>query len=272
MASAGSRAWPPAGYERTVVRGIDLVARTDALAAGRTALKSGTLYEYAAQHEDARPLAGRGIAYAVPFPNGERVVVRHNQHGGLLAPLTRDRFLTPTRAPHELRAAVRLAAANVPTPEIIAYAVYPAGPLLRRSDVVTREIRDARDLAAILTSGIESERRAALDGAATLIGALSAVGARHHDLNVKNILVARSGSRATPAAAYVLDVDRVEFGRPGDSSITELNLARFVRSARKWRELHDARIEDAELVRIAAAVRTVVGSRPSGGRPSTTRS
>ena len=33
----------------------------------------------------------------------ERVVVRHNRHGGLLAPLTRDLFRAPTRAPRELR-------------------------------------------------------------------------------------------------------------------------------------------------------------------------
>lgn len=254
----------PDGYERTESGGALVVAKRGQLDAVRTALRSGTLYDYAAQHEEARPLSGRGIAYAVPLPGGERVVVRHNRHGGLLAPITGDRFFAPTRAPYELAAALQLAANGVPTPEIVAYAVYRAGPLLRRSDVATREIRDAEDLAAILVHGDVAARRAGLDASAALIGALSGCGARHHDLNVKNVLLAREGARAPGLTAYVLDVDRVEFGRPGDSRITERNLDRFMRSARKWRELHEARVDEADLVRVAAAVRRIVTSRTSG--------
>lgn len=251
----------PEGYERALIRGAEVVARIEMLDAARTALKSGTLYDYAAHHEDARPLAGRGVAYAVPFPGGHRVVVRHNRHGGLFAPLTRDRFFAPTRAPYELTVALRLARAGVPTPEIVAYAVYPAGPLLRRSDVVTREVRESRDLAAILTTGRDRDQRAALDATAELIGVLSAIGARHHDLNVKNVLLARGPTRGG-LTAYVLDVDRVEFGRAGDSRITELNLERFARSARKWRALHDAGVDESELARVAASVRRVAGAGP----------
>ena len=264
----------PEGYERADVRGVTIVARAGLMDAVRSTLKAGTLYDYAAQHEDARSLAGRGIAYAVPLPSGDRVVVRHSRHGGLLAPLTGDRFLAPTRAPHELSAALRLAKAGVPTPELVAYAVYPAGPLLRRSDVATREIRDSRDLAAVLTSPDASDRRACLDAAAALIGALSAAGARHHDLNVKNVLLARTGrgARHPEFRAYVLDVDRMEFGRPGDSRITENNLDRFARSARKWRNLYGARVDEADLARIAASVRRVVSAPPPARRSASVRS
>ena len=259
-------------YRSIEVGDATVVALPASLDSVRTALRSGTLYEYAAQHEEARSLAGRGIAYGVPLPNGERVVVRHNRHGGLLAPLTSDLFLAPTRAPQELQSSVRLAHSGVPTPEIVAYVVYRAGPLLRRSDVASREIRDAADLGAILTRSDATERRAALDATAALIGALSACGARHHDLNIKNVLLARSSNGRSPTlTAYVLDVDRVEFGRPGDSRITERNLQRFMRSARKWRELHEARIEESELARVAAAVRRIVSSRPSGEWRAITR-
>ena len=72
--------------------------------------------------------------------------------------------------------------------------------------------------------------------------------------------------------AFALDVDRVEFGRPGDSRVTERNLDRFMRSARKWRELHGARVEEAELVRVAASARRFVASRPSSGGRARTRS
>ena len=238
----------------------------------RTALEAGTLYDYAARHQASRSFSGRGIAYAAPLPNGEPVVVRHNRHGGLLASLTGDRFVAPTRAPYELEVALRLEAAAVPTPTILAYAIYPAGLLFRRSDVASREIPASSDLAAVLTTGSSTERRAALESAATLIGLLSASGGRHHDLNLKNILVAAESDRRDAPVAYVLDVDRVEFGRPGDSRVTERNLDRFMRSARKWRELQGARIEEAELVRVAASVRRFVSSRPSSGARAITRS
>ena len=273
-ASYSSAAKAPEGYDCADVRGTTLVARHAHFEAVRTALRSGTLYDYAAHHEEGRSLSGRGIAYAVPLPNGERVVVRHNRHGGFFAPLTGDRFLPPTRAPYELATSLRLTAYGVPTPEIVGYAVYRAGPLFRRSDVASREVRDGTDLATILTTSDAGERRAALGAAAGLIGLLSACGARHHDLNVKNVLLERATapSGALLLTAHVLDVDRVEFGRPGDSRITEGNLDRFMRSARKWRELHDARVEEADLVRVAASVRRFVSSRPSGEFRARTRS
>lgn len=267
MSSSGA----PDGYETSELRGASIVARRGHLDAVRIALESGTLYEYAARHEASRSLSGRGIAYAAPLPDGERVVVRHNRHGGLLAPLSGDRFVAPTRAPYELETALRLEAAGVLTPSIVAYVTYPAGLVFRRSDVASREIRDSSDLADVLTTGSSNERRASLESAATLIGQLSASGARHHDLNLKNILVARATEHGDLPVAYVLDVDRVEFGRPGDSRVTERNLDRFMRSARKWRELHGARIEEAELVRVAASVRRFVSSRSSNGVRATTR-
>lgn len=260
----------PEGYEQARVGNAHVVARKAQLGAVCSALSGGTLYEYAARHPQARPLAGRGVAYAAPLPDGEQVVVRHNRHGGLFAPITGDRFLVPTRAPRELAAALRLTARRVPTPEIVAYVVYEAGPLLRRSDVASREVLDSADLAAVLTGGAPHERRAALDAATSLISLLSACGARHHDLNVKNVLLAPRASAAP--TAYVLDVDRVEFGRPGDSRVTEGNLERFMRSARKWRALHGARVDESELARIAASVRRFVASRSSSGAPESTRS
>jgi 3-deoxy-D-manno-octulosonic acid kinase len=141
-----------------------------------------------------------------------RVVVRHSRHGGLLAPITRDLFLAPTRAPHELDVAIRLHAAGVPTPEVIAYATYAVLPGLRRADVVTREIA--------------GHELASPESAEGLLTALSHAGAVHPDLNMRNVLV-------DGATAYVLDVDAVYFMRPGDRRVDEKNRARLVRSARK---------------------------------------
>lgn len=203
------------------------------------------------------------MAYAISLPrSGIPVVVRHNRHGGLLAGLTGDRFLPPTRAPHELDVARRLAEAGVPTPDVVAIAVYAAGAF-RRSDTVTREVAPARDLAAALVAGDHDERATALAATARLVAALSAAGARHHDLNVKNVLLEE---RAEGMRALVLDVDRVTFETPAAVAV-ERNLARLLRSARKWRDRYGARVSDGELAALSAAARLAGASAEAS--PST---
>ncbi len=196
--------------------------------ASRDILGKGTLYEYAAQHVDRREFAGRGPTYSVPLGDA-RVVVRHARHGGALARLTGDLFLPPTRAPYELSVALQLRSGGVRTPEVLAYATYRAGPLLRRADVVTREVADAVDLATLLAGAKGSDAWVATTA---LVHDLARVGAYHADLTVKNILL-------TPAAgggleAFVLDVDRVVWRRPGDPAVARANIRRLDRSARKW--------------------------------------
>ena len=244
----------PAGY----VAHARVVCAAELEHAVRSALRdNGSLYEFAKAQTGARELAGRGVAYAVSLPgNAERVVIRHNRHGGLLAPLTGDLFRAPTRAALELRIAERLIASGVPTPRVLAYATYPAVPSLWRADVMTREIAGAADLSEVLMAPSD-DRGAALAATADLVASLSAMPARHHDLNVKNVLLCTSDGGID---AFVLDVDRVTFG--GDPrAVLEANLTRLLRSARKWRELHGARISEMELAELASRARRVSGSR-----------
>jgi len=150
----------------------------------------------------------------------------------VLARVTGDLFVAPTRAPHELRVSMRLRDAGVPTPEVLAYAVYrgPAG--LRRADVVTREIAGAADLLATLSADPSAAHRSTVwDAVRTLVEGLSRAGAVHADLNVRNVLIAREAD-ARPVA-YALDVDRVVWRKPGDPSVARANWARLERSARK---------------------------------------
>lgn len=218
----------------------------------REMLASGTLYDYARQHASARPLTGRRVVYAVPLPTSrECVVIRRNHHGGLVGGFRSDLFLPPTRAPRELRTSEHLRAEGVPTPVMLGYAVYRAPAGLRRADIMTREVPNAVDLSTPLMSADAPERVRALTAAACLIRDLSQVGARHHDLNVKNVLLEPSQDLAP--RALVLDVDRVTFGRQGSAALSQ-NLARLLRSARKWQTLHGARVTDAELDEFAAMV------------------
>lgn len=250
MSPRAARAAVPPGYTRFAIAGSEVVALRPLADALRLAMREGTLYDYAAHHPAARALAGRGVAWAVPLPDGESdVVVRHSRHGGLLAPLTGDRFRAPTRAPHELATALRLTRLGVRTPEVVAYATYPAGAL-RRADVVTREVPGATDLAAALLEAPDSEaRRALLAATAELLAGMSAAGARHPDLNLRNVLIAPDENGAPEA--WVIDVDRVWFDEPFGARVMERNLHRFGRSARKWRRHAALPIEDEDLAWLA---------------------
>ena len=242
----------PAGYTRFIASGAEVVVRDACALAVRRAIEGTSLYAFAATHPARRELRGRGAAYAVPLPDDTPVVVRHSRHGGLLAAVTGDRFLAPTRAPHELRTSLRLTASGVATPEVIAYAVYDAGGPFRRSDVATREVAGGRDLAAVLgASSTADEIAVAFEATAGLLRALERAGAHHPDLNATNVLLARTG-RADPGA-LVLDVDRVAFGAAGDARIGAANFQRLVRSLRKLRHLGRIHVSDADVSALATA-------------------
>ena len=182
----------------------------------------GTLYAAAAATPGRREYVGRAPAYGIAWDD-VRVVVRHSRHGGLFAPLTSDLFLPPTRAKREHATAHRLTRRGVPTPAVLGYAIYRAGLVLRRADVVTREVPGARDLAAYPAT---PEAHAALE---TLLTRLAAAGAIHRDLNARNILLAEKGGALT---AYVIDVDRVVFRYRGHI-VDRVNRARLRRSIAK---------------------------------------
>lgn len=235
----------PPGFERLLLGHAVAVARSDVAVSVRGSLlgadgTKSTLHDYAARNPGARQLQGRGAAYAVTLPQSSlRVVVRHNRRGGVFAPVIGDWFLAPTRAPHELDVSLALTKLGVNTPDIVAYALYPPGGLLQRSDVCSREIPASRDLAQVLTGEGANERAAALLSTAQLVAALAAVGARHHDLNAKNVLL-------TYDLSYVLDVDRVTLGGKPDE-VLAANLSRLSRSLRKWRDRFHARISERDI-------------------------
>jgi 3-deoxy-D-manno-octulosonic acid kinase len=251
----------PAGFVRTHVGPIELVCADYAVDAARGILAESTLFEYAERHPTARALAGRGVAYAATLPgNVERVVVRHNRHGGLLAPLTRDLFRPPTRAPYELRTSERLRRLGVPTPAIVGYAIYPAPLGACRVDVMSREVPDSFDLSTLLVDPDQTRRREAWFATRVLLDALSDVAARHHDLNVKNVLL-RHGPHGG-FDAMVLDVDRVAFVRTGAEAAAG-NVARLMRSVKKWQTKHRAPISDDELLDIGDFLRAPQSSDSS---------
>jgi len=243
----------PPGYIRSTRGSSVLVSRDWAAGVLVEALVAhGSLYRWAGAQPARDALRGRGVTWATTLPAGAgtqastAVVVRHSRHGGMFASLTGDLFPRPTRAPRELATSLRLAAAGVPTPEVVAYTVHPVAGLLARSDVMTRRLPPGLDFPdAWRAAASDTARDALLQAVAALLRALSSAGALHPDLNVKNIYVT---SEATPVAC-VLDVDRVRFG---DARAAAGNFARLARSVRKWQDLHGLAVGDAALVRLAS--------------------
>jgi hypothetical protein len=229
----------PAGYSRIdEPRGI-IVGRDDVAGALREALRAAppgapTLHGYSASVSGARALQGRDTTYAYPLAGtSRRIVVRHNRHGGLLRSITGDLFRGATRAPKELDIALGLEELNIRTPAVLGYAIYPAAAGFARSDVITEEITDARDFGDVLlvTNEDDAARNAAWQAVDALVEAMNEPGIVHRDLNVKNILLRGTGPMLE---AWLLDVDRVEFGWL-PSQADERNRARLLRSVEKWR-------------------------------------
>ncbi|MBX3132468.1 MAG: hypothetical protein KF689_03625 [Gemmatimonadaceae bacterium] len=258
MSDAGPAA--PAGYRRLDLRDATVIARHDAVRGVEDALQeTRTLHCWAATVPGARPFQGRATAWGTTLPRGgPAVVVRHARHGGMFAAITGDRFLWPGRAPWELEASERLRAAGVPTPAVVAYALYPAGPGFCRCDVATARLPDGGDFPDLWRTADATTRDAMLTAAASLVRALGLVNAHHEDLNAKNVYLAREGSGWR---AYALDVDRVRFLRDGDGRATALNLARLTRSLRKARQQFGLAISDEEI----AALEARALRRPSQG-------
>ncbi|MEO5580906.1 MAG: lipopolysaccharide kinase InaA family protein [Gemmatimonadaceae bacterium] len=212
-----------------------------------TILSTGTLYSYAAARPDVRTFAGRAPVYAVSLPDGfGDVVVRHAMRGGALAKANSDLFLPPTRGLRELVNSLRLRMSGVATPEVVAFVTYRVGPVLRRSDVATREIEGGHDLWTVLSEiGSGDQRDACLRAASRLIATMDKAGAHHPDLNLRNVLVTWDGPDG--ATAHVLDVDRIRFHVPGDPMVAQANLARLERSIRKWRDLKSIDVSDRDI-------------------------
>jgi 3-deoxy-D-manno-octulosonic acid kinase len=229
--------------------GCFAVALECAASAVSAALKFGTLHEWAAAQPAREEMRGRGAVYSVDLPTipPTPVVVRRNRHGGLLGRVTGEYFLAPTRAPLELATALRLAAAGIPTPEVLACAIYPVAGLFARSDVMTRRLPVGDDAPAAWQKAPREERGALLAAIARLLKLLADAGAWHADLNLKNIYIAAT---ATGMTAYLLDVDRVTF--PDAGNIGQLNFARLARSIRKWRERWGLDFDEESLAALAA--------------------
>ncbi len=240
----------PDGFTEIARGGITLIARDDV----REALvNAGTLGETepSALGRVATELSGGRAAIPVVHVEGLAVplAIKTLRRGGVLGPLL-GTVSSAHRARRELLLNASLRAARVATPAIAAVRVRrSAVPTVARVETFTELIPDAVDLERFLREPRRArERRTVLEAAGRTVAAAHAAGVAHPDLNVRNLLVDRTG------AVHVIDLGA---GSPASPARVVAALARLGRSAVK-RKLFPGIVSRAELARF---VREAEGER-----------
>jgi 3-deoxy-D-manno-octulosonic acid kinase len=152
---------------------------------------------------------GRGGVGAFLLRHDLPVVLRPYRRGGLIGRVNRSRYLGFAARPfRELRTAVAVAAAGVPTPEPLGAAVLWDAPGVYRGAFATRELWGAANLWRFLQQAPAAQRGDACGAAAALVRRLHDAGALHPDLNLQNFLIRRG---AGGLEAWLIDLDGVRF-------------------------------------------------------------
>lgn len=224
----------PAGYEAVRLAGVEAFVWRSALEWLERLLREGaTLHEWASRHAVGSH-AGRGSVHVVRAvvggPDGRVAwAVRRYWRGGAAAALLRDRYWggEPTRPVRELVASVDARQRGLPTPAVIAGAVYRHGTSgsvgLYRADLVTEVVPDARSLAAVILDG-DTPTAESLRRAGALVRSLAKAGLAHADLSAGNVVLDAAGG------VWVVDLDRARRSRVGSGVAM---LSRLERSLRK---------------------------------------
>lgn len=202
-----------------------------------------TLYEAAQEAGEVR-LQGRLPVPVVPVAGRPRVV-RHYHRGGAVARVLGDRYLR-TGVPRplgELRASEEARARGIPTPRVVAGAIYPSG-LVYRGDLVTDYVPRSKDLARILFGGEVDPPvppAPALRATGRLLATMAAQGLRHPDVNARNVLL--TADEEEPLA-WILDLDRCALSPGGSAVEVEPMKSRLLRSLAKISETAGVRSPD----------------------------
>jgi 3-deoxy-D-manno-octulosonic acid kinase len=210
----------PRGYTALNAEGTDAFAWVAAAGWADSVLASGhTLYDWASKANGVETFEGRGTVYSVPAPapgpdRRERWAVRHYQRGGMMATVLDDRYVASgaSRPDQELVASAEARTRGIPTPAVIAGAMYSAG-VFYRADLITELVPNAVSLADLVFSDPGADSAPSGDDARSVHNALSATGQLvrmleesrvvHADLNAMNVLFERE-----TGDVHVIDLDR----------------------------------------------------------------
>ena len=197
-----------------------------------------------------RTASGRATVWFFEY-QGHRLVLRHYWRGGLAARLSQDRFmwlgLTRTRPWMEMKTLANLRAFGMPVPEPVAARVCKDRHSFRyTADIITVEIPAAQPLPDFMNSDVtDFNKKRVLFDVGVVLARLHAVGARHTDLNVRNIVIDSAEN------VSVIDWDKGSVCTQSISNnngnlktrhryLAEQSLSRLERSIRKEPHLEDS--------------------------------
>jgi 3-deoxy-D-manno-octulosonic acid kinase len=227
-----NRAWGaiPNGFKTvTESSGVYLVVRAD-----RMGEIDASICRADRDGADNHGYYGRSALRAMRLRDGETALIRDYRHGGVFRALTRTWFFTwPPRPFRELTITEELRRRGLRTVEVYAAAVQRTGGPFYRGCLVTRELRDARDLwAALQDRSMGAERlRAILKATAETVSHMHREGVYHSDLNLKNILIRK---QPDSVEGYIIDFDKAKlFLGKLPPVLAKKNLDRLLRSALK---------------------------------------
>lgn len=228
----------PAGFETVRTDHANAFVRPEARDRVAGLIESGGTLHDAALERAERKLEGRGPVPVIAAGSEEgtdRWAVRHYSRGGWMAGVLGDRYfrLGRSRPVAEAAASATLVELGIPTPPVVAGAVYPAG-LFYRADLVTRFVPDSADLATVLFHDDEvwSDRRTgAVEATVELVLAMGERGVFHPDMNAGNVLLRRRDD-GKGLDALVLDLDRCSVDSRRRNAAPRM-LSRLARSLRK---------------------------------------
>ena len=187
-------------------------------------------YEAVRRAPGAELLRGRRPVVAGRLADGTPVVIKRLHHGGALAAVTGDRFLSARRLLAGVAAADFLAANGVATPDVLFAAWRRSGPFVVGELGFARVAggSDASDLLFAGGGGLPAGWRATVGAIGRLVARLHSLGVRHGDLNLMNFYVSEAGE------VMILDLDKAELrGGPLGQGDRRRNLARLERSVCK---------------------------------------
>lgn len=255
---------PPPPFVEIRAHGAVVWTRAEARPWVEASLEAGlTLHRAAAGAAGGGEVlsGGRGPVYVVRSRAGAWAV-RHAIRGGAVARLLADRYLrlgTP-RPFREATLSQQARRSGIPTPRVIAAAVYPAG-IWYRADLVTEFVPDARSVGELLFGPQRTRdgglRMRLLEEAAGMPRRLAAAGLEHRDLNVDNLLLPGDPGSA---GLVLLDLDRCRLRRPPLPDRGRGMADRLARSVRRGEERRGPALSEREHEVFRAVLRTLDGA------------
>lgn len=168
---------------------------------------------------------------------GEKFVLRHYEHGGLLRFFTRDFYLIARRFLHELLASQYALLRGIHTPEVAALRIKRSF-FAHKADILTRFVEESADLQKIIRENFQplglARKREVIDKCATLIRKAHDCAILHPDLHIKNILLSWRDGIIAP---FLLDLDRAKILK---SLTTRQRLKNLFRLGRSLDKMGDA--------------------------------